>query len=233
MNQTQTKRKRENSSLSSELIKDYLYRHPDFFVDHLDLLEYMEIPHESGNAVSLVAKQLELYREKNVKLEKQLNDLIHIARDNDNLFRRMHKLTLALFAADNLEETVASLESVLYECFDADFVSVRIIRPEPDPARSDVFVDPADAGLKHIKKILDSNRPRCGRPSRAQAKFLFKNDAMEVSSCVIIPLQCHDATGILTIGSRDKERFKPSMGHLFLKQMGELVSERLTALAPG
>lgn len=233
MNQTQPKRKKENSTLSSELIKDYLSRHPDYFVDHQDLLELMHIPHDTGTAISLVAKQLELYREKNQKLEQQLNDLIHIARDNDRLFRRMHKLTLALFAADSLEETVAGVENVLYECFNADFVSVRIVRKEPDPALSDVFVDPGDKGLKLVQKILDSKRPRCGRPSKPQAQFLFKSDALEVLSCVIIPLQCDSATGILAIGSRDKERFKPTMGHLFLKQMGELVSERLSGLAPG
>jgi len=42
----------------------YLSSHPDFFQDHLFLLESLRLPHESGTAVSLVARQIDVLREK-------------------------------------------------------------------------------------------------------------------------------------------------------------------------
>ena len=67
-------------------VEEYLQHHPDFFHEHLNLLELMSIPHPSGAAISLISKQLELFRSKHYEMESQLNELIEIARDNDTSF---------------------------------------------------------------------------------------------------------------------------------------------------
>jgi len=89
----------EEHSLQANQVEDYLLKHPEFFHDHLNLLENLSIPHPSGNAVSLISKQLEIFRSRHHELENQLTALIEIARDNDTSFSRMHELTLALMEA--------------------------------------------------------------------------------------------------------------------------------------
>ena len=75
----------QKSDLSASQVEDYLQQHPDFFHEHLNLLEQMSIPHPSGTAISLISKQLELFRSKHHEMENQLNALIEIARNNDCL----------------------------------------------------------------------------------------------------------------------------------------------------
>ena len=48
--------------LTAMQVADYLKAHPDFFIEHVQLLEHLSIPHPSGGAVSLISKQLELFR---------------------------------------------------------------------------------------------------------------------------------------------------------------------------
>ena len=118
----------QQSDLTATQVEEYLRQHPEFFNEHLHLLEHMSIPHPSGNAISLISKQLEIFRSRHHEMENQLTALIEIARDNDTSLNRMHKLTLALLDATTLEEAVANLDIVLSEYFLIDFVAVRIIK---------------------------------------------------------------------------------------------------------
>ena len=216
--------------LSTAQIEDYLKHHPDFFHEHLHLLEQMSIPHPSGTAISLISKQLELFRNKHQELESQLNSLIDIARDNDISFIRMHKLTLALLEASTLEQAIANLDVVLADYFLTDFVAVRIIKDCPDSTIANLFITPNSEDLLPFLKELTSNQPKCGRPTLAQAKVLFGDSAIEVKSCAIIPMNFTELEGILAIGSREEDRFHYSMGNLFLNQMSEIIGTRLISL---
>lgn len=221
---------KNRSNLTSEQVENYLLLHPEFFNEHLHLLEKMIIPHPSGNAISLISKQLEIFRSKHHELENQLTALIEIARDNDTSFNRMHKLTLALLEASSPEEVVAKLNQILSEYFLTDFVAIRIIKQSTDSNPGNLFVEPGCESLEPFAKELSSKEPKCGRPTLAQAKVLFGESALDVKSSAIIPLNLADENGLLAIGSKQEGRFHYSMGNLFLIQMGEIVSARLMTL---
>ena len=220
----------EQYQISEEQVVEFLKDNPEFFRDHLGLLEHMQIPHPSGNAVSLIAKQLELFRSRHQEQESQLAALIDIARENDAAFNRMHELTLAMLEANSMEEAVGNLSEVLAECFLTDFVAIKIIKEVASSPISNLFVSPNDVGLKHFATELTGNQPRCGRPSLAQARFLFGDAAAEVRSAAIIPMTFTRLEGLLAIGSRDESRFHYSMGSLFLTQMSEIIGTRLISL---
>ena len=219
------------SELSSIQVAAYLKQHPDFFHEHLELLEHISIPHPSGDAVSLISKQLELFRNRHHEMEAQLNGLIEIARENDNSANKMHELILAVLEADTLETAIENLNVVLAECFLTDFFAVRIISADHNnTALAHLFVDPESEELTHFITELNSNQANCGRPTLAQARFLFGENAPEVKSCVIIPMAYTEIEGLVAIGSREEERFHYSMGHLFLTQISEIIGTRFAAL---
>lgn len=225
--ETQTE---ERLEINTQDVEAYLQKHPEFFHNHLGLLENMSIPHPSGNAVSLISKQLEIFREKHKELENQLTALIEIARDNDTSFSRMHELALALMEANNIEDAIANLDKVFTDCFLTDFSSIRIIKDNADSPVSSLYVNPNDENLNHFFNEISTNQPKCGRPTLAQAKFLFGDAATEVKSCAIVPMVFTKLEGIIAIGSRDETRFHYSMGNLFLTQMGEIIATRLISL---
>ena len=220
----------EQLSITEQQVVVYLQQHPEFFHNHLDLLESMQIPHPSGNAISLIAKQLEIFRTKHQEQENQLNKLLEIAHENDASFHRMHQLTLAMLEAANIAEVSANLSEVLAKCFFTDFVSVKIISQHQQAAVLSVFVVCDDPGLKHFSQEMQNNQPKCGLPTLAQAQFLFGVDALQVKSSAIIPMVFNGLDGIIAIGSRDENRFHYSMGTLFLNQMSEIVATRLISI---
>jgi uncharacterized protein len=223
----------EKSNLTATQIEQYLRQHPEFFNEHLHLLEQMRIPHPSGNAVSLISKQLEIFRSRHQELEGQLTELIEIARENDTSYVRMHKLTLAMLDSKTVEEVVENLETVLSEYFLTDFVAIRIIKNKPDATLSKLFIAPDSDDLKPFSKELSSSEPTCGKPTLTQAKILFGDSSLEVQSYAIMPMMFTQMEGFLAVGSREDGRFHYSMGSLFLTQMSEIVGTRLIALLQG
>ena len=68
--------------LSEQAVHDFLAAHPDFFERHSTLLSSLNLPHASGGAISLVERQVSVLRQKELKLERKLRELIEVARRN-------------------------------------------------------------------------------------------------------------------------------------------------------
>lgn len=217
-------------SLTDAQVERYLSLHPEFFNRHLGLLEQLSIPHPCGNAVSLIAKQLELIRGRHHEVENQLTELLEIARENDASMGKMHKLTLALLDASSLPALLRNLNAVLKEQFLMDFAALRIVAENPGQDEAGIF-SPKDSDVfKPFSQQLSSNKPFCGTLGLAQAKTLFGDNALAVRSAAIVPMAFARLEGLLVIGSREANRFHPNMGLLFLAQIGELVATRLSSL---
>ena len=57
--------------ISEELIIQYLRSHPDFFIRNEHLLQDLKLPHQSGKAISLGERQVQVFREHRDSLKKQ------------------------------------------------------------------------------------------------------------------------------------------------------------------
>ncbi|MDT8321603.1 MAG: DUF484 family protein, partial [Xanthomonadales bacterium] len=81
---------------TDEVIAQHLRENPDFFDRHPEILERLELGHESGVATSLIERQVERLRQHNNELDRQLKRLMQIASENERLMSRLHQLTLKL-----------------------------------------------------------------------------------------------------------------------------------------
>jgi hypothetical protein len=189
----------------------------------------LQLPHASGGAVSLVARQVSVLRQKDIKLERQLKDLIDVARANDVLAAKIHALALQLVSAADISATVAAVEEAVRAGFGAD-QSALVVFGDPNSFASVASsrflraIDREDPALKPFHTFLSSGNPRCGQARDAQLEFLFRDDAGDIGSVALIPLGDKAGTGFLAIGSADSNRFHPGMSMDFLARVGDLVA---------
>jgi uncharacterized protein YigA (DUF484 family) len=213
-------------------VQDYLQANPDFFERHSELLSALRLPHLSGVAVSLVERQVSVLRQKDLKLERKLKELIEVARINDTLGAKMHQLTLRLLAANDISETLEAIETALRTGFNSD-LSVLVLFSDPsmfEDVNIGRFFKPVEReteSLKAFATFLKSNNPRCGQVRDSQRDFLFGIETDEVGSAALIPLGKKSEIGFLAIGSEDSNRFHPGMSMDFLSRLGDLVAEAL------
>ena len=229
---TQAKAEFVDEELSEQAIQDYLSAHPDFFERHSALLSSLNLPHASGGTVSLVERQVSVLRQKELKLERQLRELIDVARENDILSAKIHELALQLLAADDLGKTISAVEEALRSGFKAD-QAVLVLFGEPD-AFEDIdasrffrVVKRDDDALKPFGTFLEGTSARCGRIRDSQREFLFHHDADEIGSAALVPLGEGSEIGFLAVGSIESDRFHPGMSIDFLTRLGDLVAGSL------
>jgi uncharacterized protein YigA (DUF484 family) len=229
---TQPKPDFVEESQSEEAVCDYLMAHPDFFERNARLLSSLRLPHDSGTAISLVERQVSMLRQKEIRLEQKLKELISVARDNDLLAAKIHELALQLVAAENLSGTIAAIEEAMRSGFDADHAVLLLFGDSDEFADIDAgrffrAVPREDESLGPFKTFLNGSGPRCGQVRDAQRDFLFRDAAEEIGSVALVPLGQKASIGFLAIGSVHADRFHPGMSIDFLTRVGDLVTATL------
>jgi len=211
-----------------EPIAEYLIAHPDFFVRHPDVLAAIDLPHPTGDAVSLIERQVLTLRAQSTKYRRQLEQLLSVARENDALAKRLHRLTLALLETQSFDEVLNTLQDELRDQFKADAVEMKLFASEQLEAHAH------EPGPALFQEFLQRGRPNCGQLDKAKLEYLFGSQAGETGSAALIPLTAPPLAGVLAIGSRDPERFHEGKSVDFLQRLAEVVSATLqSASSPG
>lgn len=213
----------------AQFVADFLLANPDFFNEYPEILARLRIPHASGQAVSLVERQMQVLRDKLEQMEEERAELIEIARSNVQVSDRIQDLTLALIGADTFDELVTALQDVLYDYFQVEAVELRLLSHgelerlnEAEPAR------------KRIADIFHAGDPVSGRFAQATTAEVFGPQAESIQSAAIVPLLNSASYGLLAIGSQNPERFTPDKGNLFLRYLAQVLNQCLRRLAlPG
>ena len=215
-------------------VADYLQTFPDFFERNSSLLTKLRLPHirDSGATVSLVERQVEVLRERNQSLERKLKELVDVARANDVLADRIHRLSQRLIQAHTPLGTINAIETSLREDFEAmHSVLVLFIEDaralEPQAGRFLRAANAADEEIRTFDSLMNGAKPRCGQVRDAQRDYLFGKDSVEIGSVALTPLGAKGSLGLLAIGASDSERFHPAMSTEFLSRIGELVTYAL------
>jgi uncharacterized protein YigA (DUF484 family) len=230
MSEVSAKRKSTTATDESSVIR-YLQDNPAVLMNYPEVFSSLSIPHLSGGATSLVERQLKLLREENQQLRSKIDELVGIARDNEELNQRFHRLALELMSTEHLHDVLAMVQDQVQTFFYTDFVCFRFLPgvTETGNLLDGLYLDADSAIVDRVKTWIEARKPICGQQDNAINIELFGPD-IRIASCAYIPLYHTRDLGLLCLGSVSAERFGPSMGTIFLQHLGELVSNRLKNL---
>ncbi len=218
-----------DSEFEHEMVR-YLRDHPDFFEGHQDVLAGMVLSHESGSAVSLIERQVQILREQKDESKKKLQSLIATAQNNEKLNNNVNTLILELLDANTLDEVLNVIEQRIRADFEADAIVVKLLASGNDVlkehAELTAWQQPA---LVIGEKVMTARQPVCGSFKSEQMQALF--DDADIQSAGIVPLakdqNSKNCYGIIAIGSYDPHRFRADMGTLFLSLLGQVLTRIL------
>ena len=221
----------QSEQIDETKIIQYLQDNPEVLMKYPDIFSELAIPHQTGAATSLVERQLKLLREENLSLKSKIDELVGIARENEELNQRFHRLALELMNTDQLHDVLAMVQDQVQTFFYTDFVCFRFLPGiSVDSDILDGLYLDADSGIvDSVKPWIEARKPVCGRQDEKINRELFGPE-LHIGSSAMIPLYHTKELGLLCLGSTSADRFGLSMGTIFLQQLGELVSNRLKNL---
>ncbi|HSF79493.1 MAG TPA: DUF484 family protein [Steroidobacteraceae bacterium] len=221
--------------LDDASVSGYLEAFPEFFERNPQLLQRIRLPDArgGGSTVSLLEKQVDVLRARNRLLERKLAEFIDVARGNDELAAKIHRLTTRLVHARGLGRVVDAVEASLREDFDVQRAVLVLFREDATlAARESPFIRLAErqgADMRSFESLFAGDRPRCGQVRDSQRDYLFGEGAVDVGSVALVPLGPGGNLGLLACGATDSRRFNPTVSTDFLARIGELIAAALVA----
>jgi uncharacterized protein YigA (DUF484 family) len=183
------------------------------------------IPHpHGGRAIPISERQILALRDKSKLLEDKLRELIVFGEQNDAIGEKLHRLTLALVAARDIEGMVSALHFNLREDFAVPHTVLRLW-PEGGHAQLPEF-DAVSAAARDFAESLSN--PYCSAHAMVDTAEWFGEAAAHLRSFAYVALKNGRSFGLLAMASEDAQRFYPEMGTLYLKRLGEVAGAALT-----
>lgn len=231
MSNTQIQSNTDVDSIDEAQVIEYLLQHPEFFDANGLLLADIEIPHQSGQAVSLIERQVSVLREKNDTFEKRLHDMVDAVHDNQRLNLSLQRMAIALLTSANREAMIDVITDELCNKLDTDQLAIYLFSEDPAQikAKPRRYIQADQQQLDLFGNQFKKKKIQCGRMTKEQIQFLFGDDS-EVASGALLPLVDKKTTlGLVGLGSYDELHYHPGMGTEYLQQLSDLVTAALAS----
>ena len=213
-------KKRHNPSAKE--VADYLILNPNFFKENPEVLNSIEIVHDSGAAVSLIQRQVELLRTDYNSTTDKLMELLANAKNNDDIFILTKKLILDLIDASNIEEITALLEKRFKKDFGADESRLIFFTESNKKIPRGRIKNPIESADK-LAGLMKPGELFCGEVKQDITKFIF-NDETAIKEVALIPLTSNTLKGMIALGSARQGKYTENKDTLFLDFVAEVVS---------
>jgi len=219
----------DDAALTLADVRSYLLDHPHFFTENADLLEQLALPHLSGAAISLVERQVGVLRERNQEMRGSLNELMTIAGENDRLFTKTRRLTLALLSATTLAVLIERLYDSLGMDFRLEYYSLIFIDDQSNRGTlaSNIARDQLHG---QVARAVDSGKPVVGPLRADEMGLLFGPAGEQVGSAAVLAIGGEQPQAILAVGDSDINYYQSDMGTLFIAHIADMLERLLPAL---
>jgi uncharacterized protein YigA (DUF484 family) len=212
------------SELSEDQVVEYLRQHSEFFIQQEELLADLSLPHESGNAISLLERQVTILRDRGIEARQKLNNLLENARNNDQLFDTTRNLVLALLRAKNVTEIADLTQDQLSNHANIDACEIVLIdHPELNVSQS-VRTESLNKLKLDFNDVFRLKRTHCGALSEQQIDYLFPAVSHTIRSTALCPVISNsEVLALLAFGNQQENYFNINLDTLFLDFIGHVV----------
>ncbi len=206
-------RKQLVNEIDDAQISAWLKERPDFFSRHPNSLSAMNIPVDSGPAISLHQYQVRVLREEKIQLRQKLGALLKNVKTNHKIHSDLLGLAGNMISIARKGAATEAYLALIKRHF--ALCEVQLFEKEKHP---DVF--------KQLKLIVGKAESKClNAPDEKLSASLFKDKASKVLSLAVVPVKSgRTCRAYLVLAADDKERFKPGMGGEFLTLLARLLS---------
>lgn len=243
----------EPTSVNAAQIAAHLAAHPDFFLDHPELLASITVPHpQNGQAVSLLERQSQIQRQRIHQLENHVAELRRHGSDNDVLVNKLVVWARALLGAADARTLPDIAVEKMKQIFNVPYAALRVW--EVDAAyQNEPWAEPVNDDIKRLARSMHA--PFAGANAGFEAAIWMHPNVATIRSLALMPLRLErrvesdlpdlleelgQATstepaatlpfGLLVLGSDERDRFQTSMGTEFLTRFADLAAEALGRL---
>jgi uncharacterized protein YigA (DUF484 family) len=202
---------------SAEQVTQFLRRHPDFLVEHPELLGVLTPPKidRGDTVIDMQHFMVQHQRAELTRVKAQQKSLIATTRANLAAQTRVHGAVLAIMAASSFEQLIQIVTTDLAVLIDADVVTIAVERQAAGSLRPRIAhhgVQILEPGT--VAALLGPDHDVVFEADAKGDSLLFGDGAGLVRSLALIrlPVSPKAPAGLLCIGTRKPGKFQAGQG---------------------
>lgn len=221
-----------NNAQVDELVVKHLKANPQFFVQHIDLLDQLIIPHAQKGTLSLVEMQLERQRERIKELEAELALFADLAHQQQDIFLALMPLQKRLAQCKNFPEGVEEINKWAknFELQQAKILLFNDCWQKNPSVGEEFWIDRKGFELIRLERI-GLRHFYLGELTNKEKSLLFLPEELPVGSiaCCLLGMKKnqHKSTALLLFSARDTAHFHNGQDTAFLKHLVSIVELHL------
>ncbi|MFL2742659.1 MAG: DUF484 family protein [Gammaproteobacteria bacterium] len=218
-----------NKKISEKDVKKFLKENPDFFLKNPEALEELEIKHASGEAVSLIERQVEIIKKKNLLADSKLSEFLSNAEFNQKLFIKVQKLILIILKSETLNSLSEQVEIFFKKEFGNEKCKIFFFTQEELFDVSAERIITPEIATPTFSDLFSENVIYLGGLNKELSTLVFGGKAM-IKEGAICRLASSKIAGALTLGSSKEGKFAKDSETLFLEFVIDVMSHKIDSL---
>ena len=227
MSDDQDSPKGQENPITAEQVTAFLGENPNFFKINPQLIADLNFPNETGAAVSLIQRQVELLREHHKTTRQRLIELSAIAKTNEALLGRIEKLTVATASSSTVDQALNELRRIIVDEFGLDAVYFILSQGYWDDSDPNIIALTQER-LGDLRNSVYNLPTFIGRPGTKLRETALEGRESTTASIAMTRLKYQGLDAYLLIGSSDPEHFRADQGSEFVRFIGEYMQSLLS-----
>jgi uncharacterized protein YigA (DUF484 family) len=231
-NASNPSRKTEEGALDPTAVETFFRENPAFFKHRPDLLMALDLPHGGPGAVSLVERQVNLLRERNIEMRGRIAHIADSAQNNDVLYKATRDTVLDLLSCRDANHVASQFTSSLHRHFQVELAALLWFDNAsalPTLTNDDNILSADRTAL--VQHLIKGGSPLCAVLRQEEMTALFGAAAADGSAALAPLVIDGNMVGLIAVGSSDPHRYEPTVDTLFLEHLADVVV-RLQCLVP-
>lgn len=214
-------------SVNANQVIAFLKQNPNFFKTNPRLIADLNFVHETGGAVSLIQRQVELLREHHQTTRKRLAELSNYAKTNEALLDRIRALSVTMASASTPKAILESLTKVIRHDFNLDSVYL-VVEHKNWPMSNENVIGLTPEDLGKLRNAVYNLSVFVGRPPAKIKEMVLQDKMDKAASIAMARFKYKDVDTYLIIGSSDQNHFTSDMGTDFVAYIGDYLQALLS-----
>tara|TARA_B100001094_G_C17848763_1_gene631574 strand:- start:81 stop:746 length:666 start_codon:yes stop_codon:yes gene_type:complete len=220
------KKKNDNSS-AEELVKDFLKKNKNFFINHPELLKELQFPLKDVGSDKVIDLQVYRYKkinQENIDLQNQMTQILLAGKSHMQSQKRILKSSLKILSCKSLIKVFSVILSDFKSLLGCDYVNCFSTNNNIDLTEVQKLDTRVAKSYFRDKAITNLNQNPKG------VLLFFPNKSAQIKSYILLKINCKDDMFVVAMGSKDISKFNPDQQVDLIEYLIKIIEIKINQL---
>ena len=220
------KKKNDNSS-AEELVKDFLKKNKNFFINHPELLKELQFPLKDVGSDKVIDLQVYRYKkinQENIDLQNQMTQILLAGKSHMQSQKRILKSSLKILSCKSLIKVFSVILSDFKSLLGCDYVNCFSTNNNIDLTEVQKLDTRVAKSYFRDKAITNLNQNPKG------VLLFFPNKSARIKSYILLKINYQDDMFIVAMGSKDISKFNPDQQVDLIEYLIKIIEIKINQL---